>query len=105
MPFTMVLIKVGKGQKLKSRQVRKSIAVKLLDRFFDYLSCMEEDNIRWLFNIKNFVYKKTSGLRIGTEKKHAVFTGIISKSDTKRTNYLKLANSKEDNKYEKNFSA
>ncbi len=47
--------------------------------------------------MKDLVHEGTGGLHIWTEKEYAVFTGIISKPDAKRTVYLRLANSEEDN--------
>lgn len=56
--------------------------------------------------MKNLVYKMIKRLRIWTNKKYAVFIGIISKPDIKRTLYLRLANSEKKNKdKEENFSA
>ena len=68
----------------------------LFDKFFNCLSCMEEDIVWWSFNMKDLVYEKTGGLHIWTKKVYAIFTGIISKPDAKRTVYLRLAKSKKD---------
>ena len=96
----MVLMEVDQEEKLRLRQVRESIASMPLDKFFDYFSCMEEDAVWWSFNIKNLDHKWTGGLYIWTKEKYTVFTGIISKSDAKKTVYLRLANSEKDNKDE-----
>ncbi len=96
----MVLIEVGKVGKLSLRQVGEGIASMLLDEYFDYLGCMKEDAVWWLFNMKDLVHKRTGGLPIWTEKEYTVFTSIISKPDAKRTVYLGLANSKEDHEGE-----
>ncbi len=96
----MVLIEVDKGGKLRPCQVGESIASMPLDKFFDCLGCMEEDAVWWSFNMKDLVHERIGGLRIWTEKKYAVFTGIISKPDAKRTASLRLVNSEEDNESE-----
>ena len=47
--------------------------------------------------MKDFVHKRTGELRIWTKKTYTIFTGIISKPDTKKIVYLRLTNSEEDN--------
>ena len=89
-------MEVDKAGKLKPRQVEEGIASMPLDKFFDFLSCMEKDAVWWSFNMNDFVHKRTRRLHIGTEKEYAVFTGIISKPDAKRTIYLRFANLEED---------
>ena len=102
----MVLMEIDKGGKLRPCQVGEGIAFMPFDKFFDCLSCMEEDAVWYSFNMKDFIHKKTGGLRIWTEKEYTVFTDIISKPDAKKIVYLRLANSEEDNKgEEENFSA
>lgn len=99
-------MEVDKDRQLRSYQVGKSIAFMLYNKFFNCLGCIKEDAVWCLFNMKDFVYKGAGGLRIWTKKEYAMFTGIISKPDIKRIVYLRLANSKKDNKdKEENFSA
>ena len=78
MLFTIVLMEVDKGRKLRPRQVREGISSMPLDKFFECLSCMEEDDIWWSFNMKDLVHERTGRLRIWTEKEDAMFTDIIS---------------------------
>ena len=64
----MVLMEVDKGEKLRSCQVEEGIASMPLDKFFDYLSCIEEDVVWWSFKMKDLVHEKTGGLRIWSKK-------------------------------------
>ncbi len=96
----MVLMEVDKGRKLRPRQVGEDIASIPLDEFFDFLSCMEKDTVWWSFNMKNLVHEGTGGMRIWTKKEYAVSICIISKPNAKRTVYLRLTNSEENNEGE-----
>ena len=51
--------------------------------------------------MKDLIDKGTKRLLIWTKKEYAMFISIISKLDAKKTVYLRLANSNEDNKGEK----
>lgn len=76
------------------------------DKFFKCFNYIKEDDIWWLFNIKNLLYKRTGGLHIWRKKEYAIFTDIISKLDNKKTVYMRLANSEKNNEdKEKNLSA
>lgn len=87
--------------KLKPHQVGEDIAFMPFNKLFDYFNCKKEDVVWCSFNMKDLVPKRTKGLRIWTKKEYTIFTSIISKLDVKKTVYLRLANSKEDNKVKK----
>lgn len=99
-PFTMVLMEENKSGKLGPREVGEGIASMPLDEFLDCLNCAEEDAVWWSFRMNDLVGKGEGGKRIWTKKEYAVFTGIMSRPETERTVYLRLANSEEDNEDE-----
>ena len=96
----MVLMEENKSKKLSPQEVGKDITSMPLDEFLDCLNCAEEDAVWWSFKMNDFVGKGKGGKRIWTKKEYAVFTDIISRPETERIVYLRLANSKEDNEDE-----
>lgn len=97
---------MDKGGGLKIYQVRDDIAFILYDKFFDYFNCIKKDTVCWLFNIKDFIYKKIRRLHIWTKNEYIIFTDIINKPNIKKIIYLRLANLEKDNaNKKKNFSA
>ena len=105
-PFIMVLMEENKSGKLGPREVGESIAFMLLDEFLDCFNCAEEDAVWWSFKMNDLVGKGEGGKQIWTKKEYALFTCIMSRPETERTIYLRLANSEDDNEdqEEKNSS-
>ena len=50
--------------------------------------------------MNDLIGKGEGGKQIWTKKEYAVFTGIMSRPETERTVYLRLANSEENNEDE-----
>ena len=96
----MVLIEENKSGKLDPWEVGKGNASMPLDEFFDCLNCAEKDAVWWSFRMNDLVGKSEGGKRIWTKKKYVVFTGIMSRPETEKIVYLRLANSEEDNENE-----
>ena len=96
----MIFIEIDKKKKLKSRQVEKSIAFIFRDKFFDCFGYMKEDAIWWSFNIKNLIHDGTERLRIWIKKRCFAYK-YYKQARCKRTDNLRLPNSQEDYKGEK----
>lgn len=60
----MMLIKGGKSWNLVPQKVGEEIALMLLDKFFDYLGCIEKDAVWWIFKMKDLIGKIPGGLYI-----------------------------------------
>ena len=99
-PFTMVFMEENKSGKLGSQEVGEGIASMPLNKFLDCLNCAEEDTIWWSFRMNDLIGKGEGGKQIWTKKEYAVFTDIMSRPETERTVYLRLANSEKDNEDE-----
>ena len=96
--FTIVLIEENKSGKLGPPEVGEDIVSMPFDEFLDCLNCAEKDGVWWSFKRNNLVGKSKREEQIWTKKEYALFTDIISRPEIKRTVYLRLANSKKDNK-------
>ena len=72
-----------------------------LDEFLNCLNCAEENTIWWSFRMNDLVGKSEGGKQIWTKKEYAIFIGIMSRPETERMVYLRLANSEEDNEDKK----
>ena len=99
--FTMVHMEENKSEKLGPQEVGKGIADIPLDEFLDCLNCAKEDAVWKSFRMNDLVSKSKRRKRIGTKKKYAVFTGIMKRPETRKTVYLRLANSEKNNEDEK----
>lgn len=79
------------------------MASMLLDEFFNYLDCVEEDAMWQLFNMKNLVGEVTGDTHIQIQDEYAEFIKILSKLEVKRRVFLKLANVVEEEKEDEVF--
>ena len=95
--FTIVLMEENKSGKLGPQEVEEDIASMPLDEFLNCFNCAEKDAVWWLFRMNDLVGKGEEGKQIWTKKEYAVFTCIMSRPETKKTIYLRLANLEEDN--------
>lgn len=92
---------MNRGKRLKSYQIRECIFFIPYNRFFDHFNYIKEDDIWYLFNIKNIIYKRTGKFDIWTKRNCAVFRGIINKPNAKKIVYLTLTNLKKDDEDKK----
>lgn len=79
--FTIILIKKNKSENLGLKKVGKSIVFILLDKFFNYFNCIEEDIVWWSFRRNDFIDKSKEKKEIWTKKKYTLFIGIMIRSE------------------------
>lgn len=84
-------------------KVRERIAFLLLNKFFNYLSCIKVNAIWWLFDIKDLSSKILKDIYIWIQNKYVEFTRKLHKSKVKKKIFLKLVNMEEDKKREEDF--
>lgn len=97
MLFIMVFIKKNKSKKLGPQEFEEEIAFILFDEFLNCFNCAEEDAIWQSFKMNDLISNDIEKKEIWFEKRYSIFTDIMSKPESKRMVYLKLANSKKDN--------
>lgn len=71
-----------------------------LDKFFNFLACVEEDTIQQLFEKKDLVGMVPGDMYIWTQNEYAEFTKKLSRLLVKKFFFLRLANAKEDEEEE-----
>ena len=90
----------NKSGKLGPQKGGEGIASMPLDEFLDCLKCAEKDAVWWSFKMNDLVGKGKGEKQIWTKKEYAMFKDIMSRQETVKTVYLRLANSEEDNEDE-----
>lgn len=92
----MILIKKSKSEHLVLSKLDKKIIFILLDKIFDYLSCIEEDIILWSLEIKDWVSKVSRDIYIWIQDKYTEFIEKLNRPEMKNKVFIRLANIKND---------
>ena len=61
-----MLIKKAKGRRLVPQEVGEEIASMPLDKFLNYMSCVEENIVQWLFKMEDLIGEVQGGSHIWT---------------------------------------
>lgn len=96
----MVFIEKNKAECLVLHKVDKKIAIISLHKIFDCLSCVEEDAIWQLFEMKYLVNQVLRDIYIWTQDEYAKFNRKLSRLEVKKKVFLRFANVEKDGKKE-----